>query len=254
MVQYSAKGYLQGARKMLERFLRMLEGTNPKCILCGRREAKQSIVCSGVGVCSSCFGKYMEKCVKDYYDIGGGVRRLFAPFAYDDDIRRVLLELKFGGCYAYAEPIAKLVTAALPPYYLYSDYDLIVPVPLHPRRLADRGYNQAELIAKVIAEELGVGMKEDVLFRTRATMHQMNLSRSLRELNVKDAFFADEKSVSGKRILLVDDIFTVGATVRSCASELLAKGAMEVSAIAVCTNFGRNEQSINRITIPTVKD
>lgn len=95
-------------------------------------------------------------------------------------------------------------------------------------------------------------MAADVLFRTRNTMHQMSLTRSLRERNVSGAFHAVDGEVSGKRILLVDDIYTVGATARACAKELLAKGAEEVSVIAISTNFYKNDTDRPTVRIPTV--
>lgn len=76
----------------------------------------------------------MKSRAGDYYDTGGVIRRLFAPFEYKDEIRRAIFEFKFGGSYAYGDVLAELVYNALPPYYLYTDYDMLVPVPLHPER------------------------------------------------------------------------------------------------------------------------
>ncbi len=236
----------------VQKLLRHLEGNTIKCIICSRRTDDIKIKGDGVGICRRCYEKYMKERVDDYYEVKSAVRRLFAPFVYEGEIRRALHELKFGNCSAYAKPIGELVAAALPQYYLFSDYDMIVPVPLHPKRLRERGYNQAELIAKTISKRLGVTIYDDVLFRIKDTKRQMTLSRALRQSNVKNAFFADEASVSGKRILLIDDIYTAGATVSECTDELLRKGATEVSAIVVCANFIKDYADAPRIQIPTV--
>ncbi|MBS7299187.1 MAG: ComF family protein [Eubacteriales bacterium] len=233
--------------------LRYLEGDNRKCIFCGRRRPDIIVESDGVGICRTCYEHYMRESVKDYYETDELVRRLFAPFLYTGRMRRALLDLKFNDCRAYAEPLGKLVAESLPPYYLYSDYDMLLPVPLHPKRLEERGFNQAELIARTISKYLGVPCCDDVLFRIRDTKRQMNLSRAQRHENVEGAFYADGKSVAGKRIMLIDDIYTAGATVRECAKELRGKGAAEVSAIVVCSNFMKNYNDASKIQIPIVK-
>lgn len=194
----------------------------------------------------------MKTSAKDYYDTESSIKRLFGPFDYSDNLRDAIFEFKFGGSYAYGDVFAELVFRALPPYYLYDDYDMIVPVPLYGERLKERGFNQAELFADGLSRRLGVPLANDVLFRTRNTMRQMALSRSLRERNVDGAFYAVESEVSGKRILLADDIYTAGATARSCAKELLSKGAKEVSAVVIGTNFYNKHSYTETVKIPTV--
>lgn len=235
---------------MLDRVLRFFEGKDAKCIICGKRRGEMSLCCDGVGICDRCRNALLESSASDYYDTDGRVRRLFAPFAYDGDLRRAVLDLKFNDATAYAKPLARLVFEALPQYYVY-DYDMLVPVPLHPKRRDERGYNQAELLAEELSKLLGVPVASEVLFRTRNTEHQMKLSRMMRENNVRGAFFADERSVHGKRILLVDDIYTAGATIGACSRELLEKGAAEVSAVVVCENFKyvNSRKSIPRIPV-----
>ena len=238
---------------MLEEILRFMEGDTQKCILCDRRRKDVTLSGDGVGICKVCYEKYIKDSLKDYFDTNSRVRRLFAPFVYEGEIRHAIHELKFANSPAYAKPIGELVADALPPYYLYSDYDMIVPVPLHPNRMEERGYNQAELIADTLSERLSVPLYDDVLFRIRDTKRQMTLSRSKREENVEGAFFADSRSVSGKRVLLIDDIYTVGATVKACAKELIDKGAIEVSAIVVCANFLKEHGEAPRLQMPVVK-
>lgn len=236
----------------LKKVLRYLEGGKSKCILCRQSVAETEIGTGGVGICKSCYDRIMKSRATDYYDTGGVIRRLFAPFEYQGDVRDAIFEFKFGGSYAYGDILAELVYDALPPYYLYSDYDIIVPVPLHPKRFNERGYNQAELLANGLSARLGVPAVTDALFRKRNTMHQMMLTRSLRERNVSGAFYAVAEEVSGRRILLVDDIYTAGATARACAKELLDKGAKEVSAIVVSTNFHKKDNYLPTVRIPTI--
>lgn len=236
---------------LLKKLLTSLEGGGLKCIICGRRRPNLEIACDGVGVCDDCYAKLMSAKASDYYDIPV-LERLFAPFPYDGNLRAALLDMKFKDARAYAAVFARLTIDALPPYYIYSDYDMLIPVPLHPKRLEKRGYNQAELLACEFSKLLGVPMSNDVLFRIRSTEHQMTLPRILREKNVRGAFAADKNSVAGKRIILIDDIYTIGATLRACAGELYAKGASCVSAIVIAENFDKMQNQPPAIRIPVI--
>jgi len=108
----------------------------------------------------------------------------------------------------------------------FAGADTVTYVPLHPRRLAERGYNQAEYIAKRLSEAIDVPC-ERILARRRYTKQQARLDESGREENVTGAFGVIGE-VAGKRIVLVDDVYTTGATVVSCIEELYSKGAAHV--------------------------
>lgn len=235
---------------MLEKILSWFDSGTAKCIICSRRRDKLKYQKNGAGICFDCYNHLMKGKADDYYCADSRINRLFAPFEYSDNLRAAILSLKFKDCTAYAALIAQLVYDALPPYYVYPDYDMLLPVPLHPSRYHERGFNQAELLASALSKLIHIPAPDDVLFRTRSTAHQMYLPRRLRELNVKQAFYADEKSVKGKRIILVDDIYTVGATIGACAQELLDKGAEEVSAIVVCENFAHTQKTDLHPKIP----
>jgi competence protein ComFC len=115
----------------------------------------------------------------------------------------------------------------------FSSIDLIVPVPLHKKRLAFRGFNQAEELAKVVAK---ISQKEmiDVLFRKISTEQQAKLSKHEREKNVADAFELKKGvELQGKNILLIDDVFTTGSTLNECAKVLKRNGASEVHAFTL---------------------
>ena len=112
---------------------------------------------------------------------------------------------------------------------MMSQADLVVPVPLYRTRLRERGYNQAELLAREVSESMGVGLSARSLVRRKATRTQTLLSEEERRENVRDAFLVvKEKEVKGRKVILVDDVLTTGATLRSAASALLESGAAEV--------------------------
>jgi ComF family protein len=111
-----------------------------------------------------------------------------------------------------------------------------VPVPLHPRRLVERGFDQAALLAMPIARRWGVRCATRALLRTRATPPQASLDRAARSANVADAFrCAMPEIVRGRRILLVDDVRTTGATLTSCVDVLGRAGALEVRSLVLAS-------------------
>lgn len=108
------------------------------------------------------------------------------------------------------------------------DIDLIIPVPLSPNRRRQRGYNQAEILAIPLALAIQKPLAPHALAKCRETPSQVGQSASERLGNVKDAFIAHSQSVSGHRILLIDDVITTGATLNACAEALFKAGANAV--------------------------
>jgi ComF family protein len=112
--------------------------------------------------------------------------------------------------------------------------DLVIPVPLHPERLAERGYNQAALLGAAVARELDAPLETRALVRTRHTAQQAQLGRALRLENVAGAFRVRAPArVRGLRVVLVDDVATTGATLAACGNALREAGAVSVSALVV---------------------
>lgn len=154
--------------------------------------------------------------------------RAAAAVAYGEIARSVALRLKYGRRPGVARmmsgQMARLV-GPVPPDAL------VIPVPLHRWRLWSRGYNQALLIARNLAEQAGLACLPDLLERTRATPVLRGLGRKARAKAVAGAFAihpARKSEVSGRTILLIDDVFTSGATAGACAKVLKRAGAAEV--------------------------
>lgn len=116
----------------------------------------------------------------------------------------------------------------------YADIDFIVPVPLHQRKLRSRGYNQSRFIAEGISAVLNIPMDEEILIRTVSTESQTRKNRFSRYENMKTVFkVAAKEKVTGKHILLIDDVITTGATLESCANALFNHGALKISIAAI---------------------
>ena len=112
--------------------------------------------------------------------------------------------------------------------------DMVVPVPLHPVRFRERSFNQAELLARIVSMKIGRPLRNDLLARPRATRSQAELDKKQRYLNVRDAFEpAKDSWIPGARVLLVDDVFTTGATANACAKRLKEAGAEKVIVVTI---------------------
>lgn len=157
--------------------------------------------------------------------------RNYAVFPYKEPLREGITAFKYGGRNWYADFFAGLMAEEIKGY----SCDCIVPVPLHPERLKERGYNQAEILAAGIAARTGGRLRRDFLVRTENTPHQTQLGKKEREANLAHAFAAGKgiADIRGSRVLLVDDVFTSGATLRSCGKVLRRAGAAEVSSVTL---------------------
>ncbi|MFO0591291.1 MAG: ComF family protein [Polyangiaceae bacterium] len=112
--------------------------------------------------------------------------------------------------------------------------DLVIPVPLHPRKLRARGYNQSALLSAHVARSLGARFRPRALVRTRDTAPQASLDREARGDNIAGAFHARQiEAIRGKRVVLVDDVATTGATLRACVQALLDAGVASVTALVL---------------------
>ena len=108
-------------------------------------------------------------------------------------------------------------------------FDLLIPVPLHPQRLKERGFNQALLLVKELNHRTGIPYRKQVLKKVRPTIPQVNLTGLEREKGVRGSFqIMEGEEVEGRSILLVDDVYTTGATVNECSKVLLAAGAARI--------------------------
>jgi len=207
---------------------------------------------AGAGLCPACWSKlsfirrpYCERLgVPFTYDPGPGILSLEAiadPPAYHraraavrfDEISRALVHsLKYGDRLDLAPMMGRWIAHA--GRELLAEADALIPVPLHWRRLWGRRFNQSAMLAAAISAETGVPVIDAALKRVKATVQQVGLSRTERAANVQGAFKvpSDGKAaVAGRRVILVDDVLTSGATVEGCARSLLRAGAANVDVL-----------------------
>lgn len=153
---------------------------------------------------------------------------------YEGALRALVLELKYRSRRRVAERLAELLAVESGSAGLLEPGVVLVPVPLHPRRLRERGYNQAALLAAALGRRLGLGCEPLALVRRRETPPQAGLSAAARRRNVAGVFAVRRPArVAGRVVALVDDVVTTGATARACAAALRAAGTREVRLVSV---------------------
>jgi ComF family protein len=158
---------------------------------------------------------------------------------YEGGLRAVLHELKYRGRRRVAARLARALLDSPDARRVLAPGAVLVPVPLHPRRRRQRGFNQAELIAAALSRGAGLEAAAGALVRRLDTAPQTGLSAAGRRANVRDAFVVRQRPrVAGRAVVLVDDVLTTGATAHACARALLAAGAAEVRLLTVARVVG----------------
>ena len=233
--------------KIFKLILETLFPSNIYCVSC------RSIIDKSrpYALCDKCLGEFRwtngrtcEKCGKilqenyvheicfDCRESAHHFEKGYTCVQYGIHERELLLAFKYGEQTFIGEKIAEVMADRLEPENLKTD--LIIPVPMFRRKQRKRGYNQADIIAKCLAKKLGLPYSCKLLLRTENTPAMSGLSSTERRLNMENAFCVAncaEEEIRGKKILLVDDIYTTGSTASACSKVLMEQGACEVRVI-----------------------
>ena len=214
----------------------------PHCLLCNQRSDSSRDLCTACAadlvrnriVCPRCAlplqipAPLCGECLRDEPPFAAA----FAPFVYASPLDRLETTFKFGRSLAAGRVLSELwldaLHESLPPLP-----DALIPVPLHRDRLRERGYNQALELARPLARELGIALRNDVLRRARATSAQSDLDADARRRNLRGAFAVADGIALPAHVAVVDDVMTTGTTLRECARTLLRAGALRVDVWAL---------------------
>ena len=223
----------------------LLFPSNIKCVVCGDELDGDKKYC----ICDRCMrllpfieGNVCRKCGVPIHDMGKVCMQCkdaghvfssnISVFMYLDDMPRLIKGFKFANKKYLGYSLSNFIATKV----IESDknYDIIVPVPLHPTRLKERGYNQSWLLCGTL-KQLGLNVRDDVLIKVSNTSPQVGLEREDRLNNLLDAFkVVNKAAVKGKVVLVVDDVYTTGTTLDECAKALLHAGAKKVYCVTLC--------------------
>ncbi len=225
----------------------------PFCCSCGR---------IGYEICPTCFAKIEETCEIQVCHICGDLTQRPSPCTKCEKDIPEYKQMRSWGVYSgvLREAIHRLkyerglgiINTLLEPIIIFLQTwkinpELIMAVPLSPRRLRSRGYNQSEIIAKPIAENLGINYSSKGISRIRDTQSQVGLTAKQRKKNLLNAFHADGAICNKKIVLLVDDIATTGTTFNEGAKALKQAGAKEVFCFTLARAFGFSKFPVGTI-------
>ncbi len=201
-------------------------------------------------LCDSCFFKLeLEPSVLKIVNIENMAPLLVAArLPYVGSLKKILYHLKYDDDRLVVDDLSVLLCQALEDLgkMVRVKDSVLVPVPLHWKRMLKRGFNQAELLANRVAYKYDVRIDTRLLTRTRQTASQHKLGKQERKQNVEGAFQAKRKYAEGTHVILVDDLLTSGATLSSCAGTLMDNGALSVNAITLAyATAGKAQQVAN---------
>lgn len=201
------------------------------CGFCGKI-CKESL-------CKKCEIKWKNKMkdkLEDYTDNDNFTfsKHLYI-FSYQDEIRELLINYKFNEKAYLYKTLTQIILQSKNIYEFLKQCDIIVPVPIHKNRRRQRGYNQSELIAKQLTKQVeNLKLEKQILIKQKDIKPQSSLSKKERKENVKNAYkIEDKEKIIGKKIILLDDIYTTGNTVNECSKVLKVHGAKQIDVLTI---------------------
>jgi ComF family protein len=157
-----------------------------------------------------------------------------AIFSYENIILNAIHQFKYKSNISAGEILASFMAGFSFPDIDFTDYSLIIPVPLHVKRLRERGFNQSLILARALGEKKQIPVDFSALKRHKFTLTQTGSNKKERKQNIKGAFeVSDKKIIAGKNIILIDDVCTTGATANECAKTMIKAGARKVSVLTL---------------------
>ncbi|MBF0120875.1 MAG: ComF family protein [Desulfobacterales bacterium] len=193
----------------------------------------------GQFLCSKCESSFIPAEPYMYSSSGKYLNSVRALGVYDNSLMKAIHCFKYKGKLQLKLPLSSLLFYTFLKYFKNEKIDIIIPVPLHKKRFRSRGFNQAFLLIQNWTNMLNIIIDRDNLVRKRYTRPQVGLGKIERINNIYEAFtIIDSSIIKDKKILLIDDVYTTGATANECARILISKGATEVNVLtlAIATN------------------
>ncbi len=208
----------------------LLQILYPKqCLVCGKLEQDT--------ICNKCYNTLKIEAKIEKYNNKSFNKHLYI-FKYEGKIRNLIIDYKFNDKPYLNELFVKIILKNEKICRKIKKYDIIIPVPIHKKRENERGYNQSELIARKLANNLKIELLTDSLIKQKNTLPQSTLSKKQREENVKTVYkIQNKQKIKNKKIILLDDIYTTGATAEECSKILKQNGAKEILVLTIAKDI-----------------
>ena len=179
--------------------------------------------------------EYCPDCLKGHHSYTQGCAMLL----YEGKVKEAIHKIKYNNKREYLETFAELLARYGENKIALWQPEVLIPIPMYPKKQKVRGYNQAEILARVIGKKLGIPVMPEMLVRNKKTLPQKDLSVSERLKNLSGAFAAGEIPEGIRSVILVDDIYTTGSTIEACARALRASGISRIYFVVICMTGGR---------------
>lgn len=188
----------------------------PMCVICGK---------AGTHICDNCY-----QILKKYKMPDERIKRgVYSVYKYEDKVRDLLIEYKFNNKSYLYKFFSEIIIKNKKICKILKSCDIIIPVPLHRKRLLERGYNQSELVIKDVAKKLNLKIENKILKKTKNIKPQSEKGYKERLIDIKDAYIIEKnEKIIGKSIIVFDDVYTTGSTTNECKKVLLKAGAKKV--------------------------
>lgn len=234
--------YKRTVQTYMEALWDLIYPSGLNCIICKLPISENT----PLGICNSCDGQLTyvgpRRWIQSSHVHGEESLRMFSVLEYRGDIVKLIFRLKYGRETYLARTFAKMMKNFIIRENL--QFDMMIPVPLHTKRLQQRGFNQAALLVKYLHKETSRAYQLKNLARVKNTMVMHQLTKQERRRNVTNAFvLKNEQVVKGLDILLVDDVLTTGSTVEACGRILLEAGAKSVTVLTLARSLRKKNES-----------
>ena len=178
--------------------------------------------------------EYCNDCGKNHHLFKCGI----AAFLYDDVVSKSIYKFKYQNRRTYAEFYGKAIAERYGTHIERWGADVIIPVPIHEKKLIKRGYNQAQLIANELGKNLEMAVDDKILMRRVNTRPQKEMSKAERKKNLEKAFKITTNVVKYRKVILMDDIYTTGSTIDECTKSLMDAGVESVYFVSLSIGAG----------------
>jgi len=218
----------------------------PVCLICQEVIREEFSNDSRISVCYECWNNleteekpYCNECkidleISQTHKCLTYLDKVYSLGLFDENFQGLIHHFKYKNKISLGKRLGQRLAEELQKQNL-SDFAYLIPVPLHKTRKRERGFNQSEILAQTLSSSLNLPLQKEILFRIRNTKDQTKLSEKERKRNVAGAFLIrdSQQILQGKKVILVDDVITTGATLSECAKVLKQAGAKEILAVTV---------------------